>query len=207
MSEITLYPNPNVNVNFTFTISIFLAEVGAEYTVESDIEKIKNDERFQASGFPGFFTHRGFLISGTGPSLLYLQGLLDQENDYGYTSYGNPEEYSEIVQWLFAIHAVVAPIAQAEADNSNLGAQEKTPYAQKPHVDALMRLFATLDIFLTNHQYLVGEHYTIGDIAVYGCVRLARDLEIDMSEFDALTAWTQRIEARPAVQRVLAEMN
>jgi glutathione S-transferase len=56
---------------------------------------------------------------------------------------------------------------------------------------------ALLDAHLGNHKFLVGERYTIADIAVYAYTHLAADCGFAWSDYPAVAAWCRRIEEQP----------
>lgn len=47
----------------------------------------------------------------------------------------------------------------------------------------------------------MGDKYSVADINVFGWVRSAVWAGIDLADFPLLSAWADRIEKRPAVQR------
>ncbi|MEM1401418.1 MAG: glutathione binding-like protein, partial [Pseudomonadota bacterium] len=51
--------------------------------------------------------------------------------------------------------------------------------------------------------YLVGEDYSIADIITYPWARAYPWAKVSIEGLDNLTAWFDRIDARPAVQRAL----
>ena len=64
--------------------------------------------------------------------------------------------------------------------------------------------FATLDRRLAAHPYLAGEAYSIADIAQFGWTHIARIIGFDFSVHKHMSAWHERVAARPAVQRGIA---
>lgn len=65
------------------------------------------------------------------------------------------------------------------------------------------RLVGILDKQLKDHDYLVGDKYSIADIASFGWVHGLRFAGIDLDSFPSLKAWWERLLARPAVQKGL----
>jgi glutathione S-transferase len=66
------------------------------------------------------------------------------------------------------------------------------------------RLVGILDNHLKDKEYLVGNKYSIADIASFGWVNALRTSGVDFDFFPNLVAWWERIHARPAVQKGLA---
>jgi glutathione S-transferase len=80
----------------------------------------------------------------------------------------------------------------------------RSDYGIKRFIDETKRLCSVLEIRLSKADWLVGDKYTIADIANYSWVRTGPDfLEIDLSEFPGVEKWVNRIEGREAVQRAL----
>lgn len=65
------------------------------------------------------------------------------------------------------------------------------------------RLVGILDSHLKDKEYLVGNKYSIADIASFGWVNILSFSGVDLDSFPNLKAWWQRILARPAVQKGL----
>jgi glutathione S-transferase len=66
------------------------------------------------------------------------------------------------------------------------------------------RLVGILDNHLKDTDYLVGNKYSIADIASFGWVNALRFSGVDIDNFPKLKAWWERILARPAVVRGLS---
>jgi glutathione S-transferase len=60
-----------------------------------------------------------------------------------------------------------------------------------------------LDTALAKSDYLVGNKFSIADIASFGWVHMLRISGVDLESFPNLKKWWERILARPAVQRGL----
>lgn len=75
-------------------------------------------------------------------------------------------------------------------------------YGIKRYLDETKRLYSVLEIRLSQADWLVGDKYTIADIANFAWVRAGPlFLDIDMSEFPGTEKWMKRIEERPATQK------
>lgn len=72
------------------------------------------------------------------------------------------------------------------------------------YVGETERLLGILDTHLADKEYLVGNKYSIADIASFGWVNGAGLVFIDFDRFPNLKAWRERIAARPQVQAGLA---
>jgi glutathione S-transferase len=63
------------------------------------------------------------------------------------------------------------------------------------------RLVGVLNTALDGTDYLVGNKYSIADIASYGWVNMLLFSGVDINDFPNVKAWADRIGARPAVQK------
>ena len=61
-----------------------------------------------------------------------------------------------------------------------------------------------LNTALEGTDYLVGNKYSIADIASYGWINILRFSGVELDNFPNVKAWWERISARPAVQKGLA---
>ena len=59
------------------------------------------------------------------------------------------------------------------------------------------RALDALDRALRGREFLVGEGYTIADIALYGYTHVAREGGFEMGGYDAIAAWQERVAAQP----------
>jgi glutathione S-transferase len=59
------------------------------------------------------------------------------------------------------------------------------------------RALAALDGHLGNHQFLVGERYTIADIALYAYTHVAPEGGFELEPYPGIRAWLERVAAQP----------
>jgi glutathione S-transferase len=65
-------------------------------------------------------------------------------------------------------------------------------------------VLATLDAELAQRDFIVGDGYSIADIALYGYVHVADEAGYDMSAYPAIDAWMERVRAQPGYVEDLA---
>lgn len=116
----------------------------------------------------------------------------------------------ETIQWVFFQMAGIGPIfGQLGYFHKFAGREIEDKRPLERYRAETMRLLRVLDWRLAGRAWIMGDEYTIADIAMIGPVRNligfydARELV----EFDTLKhvpAWLERALARPAVQRGLA---
>ena len=62
-------------------------------------------------------------------------------------------------------------------------------------------MYGVLDTRLSTREYLVGERFSIADVANFAVVDVGPTAGIDRSKFPHLDRWWKVVAARPAVQR------
>lgn len=120
-----------------------------------------------------------------------------------YLSEGTPYfsddrlERARIYQWLFFEQYSHEPfiatsrfwIMHGMAESKQQALQEK----QEPGYAAL----GVLEKRLKDHPFLVGDRYTIADIALFAYTHVAHEGNFDLSNFPAIQAWIERVQAQP----------
>ena len=104
-----------------------------------------------------------------------------------------------VLQWLMFQMAHVGPML-GQAHHFRLQAKEKLPYAIERYEKEAARIYGVLDRELAKREYLAGE-YSIADIATYQWILRYFNFGVALDDYAALKRWTDRIGARPAVQR------
>jgi GST-like protein len=111
----------------------------------------------------------------------------------------------QVLQWLMFQVAGVGPMF-GQAGHFTLYAKEQVPYGVKRYSEEARRLLGVMDKVLTDFPYIAGADYSIADIAIYPWTNSALRIPT-IGNFDAWPAvarWRERLAARPAVQRGLA---
>jgi len=117
---------------------------------------------------------------------------------------GAAEDRAELLSWLFFIASGLGPFS-GQAVHFQYAAPEGNDYAVNRYRREIERHYEVLDTHLANREYIVGEGYTLADISTWGWLmrapRVMKGLEDPLADFPHLSAWFQRIDARPAAQR------
>jgi len=129
--------------------------------------------------------------------LSYLVRNFDPEKKFTFTE---DPELSQIEQWTAFLQSGVGPM-QGQANHFYRLAKERIPYPTQRYVGETERLYGVLDIHLRERTYLVGEKYTIADIANFSWVNVAYFAGVNLDHFPNLKKWWERINARSAVQK------
>lgn len=77
---------------------------------------------------------------------------------------------------------------------------EHIPSAIKRYQALSENAFKVLDQRLAGNAFLAGEEYSIADIAHFSWLHIARIIQFDFSSYLQLSAWYERVAARPAVR-------
>lgn len=202
-------------------VSVFLEELRAVYgeKVDYDVEKIDISRNVQKE--PWFINlnpngripvlvdraREDFVVFETAAILLYLEQHYDPERKLGFDPVLQPNDYSEMLQWMLWAHGGVGPM-QGQANHFNRAAPVDIPYAKKRYILETKRLYGVMEIRLTDRDYLAGPGrgvYSAADINVFPWIRVHQFAGIEsLDEWPSLQIWFGRIEAREAVQNGLA---
>ncbi|MEM7718447.1 MAG: glutathione-dependent disulfide-bond oxidoreductase [Pseudomonadota bacterium] len=120
---------------------------------------------------------------------------------------GSANERAEMLSWLFW-QMGSAPYLGGGFGHFYAYAPEKWEYPIDRFAMEAKRQLDVLDRQLTDNAFLVGDDYTIADIAIwswYGQLALGRLYNaatfLDVASYENVQRWAKSIDARPAVQR------
>jgi glutathione S-transferase len=110
-------------------------------------------------------------------------------------------DFAPYLQWFhYCEGMIMAPINQIVVETILLPADRRSDVHAKRATKLLGQMLASVDTHMAGRDYLVSD-FSGADIMTGHSVVMARRLGADFSQFDALTAYADRIEARPAFQR------
>jgi len=150
-----------------------------------------------ARATPVLETDDGRFLPESGAILLYLAHgtpLLPSE----------PFELAQVVRWLQYEQADLVPAIGGLRFRLLAGRLSETdPDAvrRREEADQVLRL---LDGQLFARSFLVGERYTVADIAVYGYTHRAGEAGIDLDPYPNVRAWLTRVEEQPGYMEDVA---
>jgi glutathione S-transferase len=105
----------------------------------------------------------------------------------------DPSERAEVVRWLIYEQTDVMPATgglRFRLQTGRLTDQDPGAQRRKRAGDAVL---AILDDHLASRDFLVGNGYTIADIAVFGYVHVAHEAGYDLDGWPAVQAWLRRV--------------
>jgi glutathione S-transferase len=76
---------------------------------------------------------------------------------------------------------------------------------KKFFADRVIGKFRYIDSQLAGRDYLMGQHFTVADGYLYAMLRWAEGHKLDLSTLKNLTAYKDRVAARPKVKEALAK--
>jgi GST-like protein len=111
----------------------------------------------------------------------------------------------ELLSWLFFVASGVGPFA-GQSVHFRQYAPEKIEYALNRYGYEAQRHFGILDARLAKQKYMLGDTYTIVDMAVWGWARLIPVAlgEQGWAKFPNLKRMVDEISARDAAKRAIA---
>jgi glutathione S-transferase len=115
----------------------------------------------------------------------------------------DPYERAQVLQWMFfeqykhepAIAVVRFWVAISEAPPAADIEAKRT--AGRAALDVM-------DRHLGDHEYFVGERFTIADIALYAYTHLAPEGGFDLEPYPAVRTWLERVGAQPGIVPITA---
>jgi GSH-dependent disulfide-bond oxidoreductase len=116
-----------------------------------------------------------------------------------------PKTCGELLSWLMFVASGVGPFAGQSVHFRNY-APEKIPYAINRYMYEAQRHFSILDSRLAKRRFMLGDTYTIVDMAVWGWARLIPTVlgEAAWAKLPNLKRLVDEISAGPAAQRAIA---
>eukprot|EP01116_Phalansterium_solitarium_P016068 TRINITY_DN363_c0_g3_i2.p1 TRINITY_DN363_c0_g3~~TRINITY_DN363_c0_g3_i2.p1 ORF type:complete len:277 (+),score=86.89 TRINITY_DN363_c0_g3_i2:44-832(+) len=198
-----------------FKASVALEELGLPYDLHrinigkgdqftDSFKAVNPNSKIPAITDPNGPDGKPFNVFESGAILLYLA------EKTGKLLPSDQRRKWEAVQWLFWQMAGVGPMF-GQFGHFTVYAPEKLPYAIERYSKEVRRLLAVLDKQLEGHTFIVGDEYTVADIATWPWVEAlqrfykAGDV-LNLAEFTNVVAWLERCLARPASQRGLAAL-
>lgn len=191
-------------------VSIMLEEAGLAYNVHP--VNIREDEQFKPEFLAIAPNNKIPAIvdgdAGGEPVSVFESGaiLVHLAEKSGKFLPKDPAGRAKVLEWLFWQMGGVGPMLGQLSHFMN--ADEKVPYAIDRFIGESLRLFRVMDGQLGKGDYIAGD-YSIADMALYPWVSVAFTglkalKEEEVSAFENLPRWLDRMAARPGVQRGMA---
>ena len=119
----------------------------------------------------------------------------------------DPARRYETIEWLMFQMAGIGPIfGQVGFFNKFAGKAWEDKRPLERYVAESKRLLEVLQRQLAGRAWIMGDEYTIADIAAFPWLRNIELLAIDLGKRPHLKAWVEKIAARDAVKRAYAKI-
>jgi glutathione S-transferase len=180
-------PSPNC-----YKVRLLLAQLGIEYekvpidifggdTLTDEYGRINPSRRV-----PVLEPEPGRYLPESAAILLHLaEGTPLLPND--------PLDRAEVYRWLFFEQSQVYPTIGGLRFLVGTGRIDAASAPKGPSVSALK----VLEAHLGEHEFLVGEGYTLADLALYGYVHCAHEGGLEIDRFPAVKRWLERVRQQP----------
>ncbi len=186
---------------------IFLEEAEVEYEL-TPIDFSKKEQKSEwylklnPNGRIPTIVDRGnedFVVFESGAILWYLG------EKYGKFFPEDEKARSQVLQWLMFQMSGIGPMMGQAMYFQRIAEPQghREEFSIKRYVEESRRLLEVLDKQLKGQTYLVGDEFTIADIATYPWARAYYWAKVSVDGLNNLQAWFDRIDQRPATQRAL----
>jgi GST-like protein len=118
---------------------------------------------------------------------------------------GDPADRGELLSWLMFVATGLGPYS-GQSVHFRRAAPEQIPYAQNRYLREAERHYQVLDQHLEGRSFIVGDGFTIADVAAWGWVDRSTFVlgEGRLGEFPNVARWFAGVDGRPAVARARA---
>jgi glutathione S-transferase len=156
-------------------------------------------------------SNRGEVLGGLNPSLRVPTLLFEDGRSLGesgailwYFGGGtrflpdDPFERAQVLQWMFFEQYDLEPsVAVVRFWVAYSGRPQAFADRMPERREAGKRALAALDRHLEGRRYLVGDSYSLADIALYGYTHVAPEGGFELDPCPAVRAWLERVAAEP----------
>jgi GST-like protein len=111
----------------------------------------------------------------------------------------DPVKYWGTIQWLMWQKGSQGPMLGQALHYLKFN-PGKSIYSEERFQKETHRLYGVLDRALSGRDFIVGDEYTIADIASWPWVARHEFQNVDLNDYPNVLAWYLRIAERPAVQ-------
>ncbi len=193
------HPSPN-----PLKTALLLEELGLDYDL-IPVDTFKGEQH--AADFLAINPNAKVpaLVEGDGTTVFDSNAILLYLADKAGRFTGAPSDRGELISWLFFIATGLSPFS-GQAVHFLAMAPEDLPYAKNRYLKEVERHYRILDERLATREYLVGDDYSIADMALWGWGNFAPYIfgDAGLSAYPNVQRLFDAISARPAAARVHA---
>jgi glutathione S-transferase len=179
-----------------YKVRLLLAQLGRDYE-RVNVDIFNGDTLTEEFGRLNPARQTPVLETDAGDVLLESNAILFHLAEDTELLPDDPVERAQVLRWLLYEQAEIVPsIGSLRVRLAAQVLQPDSPGAASRRASgtAVLRL---LDDHLRERAFLVGERYTIADIAVYAYVHVAGEAGLDLADYPAVQGWIARVEATP----------
>jgi len=111
----------------------------------------------------------------------------------------DPYERAQALQWMFFEQYKHEPAIAVLRFWLSISEQPRSTAEIEAKRRAGDAALEAMERHLDGHEYLVGERFTIADIALYAYTHVAPEAGFDLESYPAVSSWLERAEARPGI--------
>src|SRR5260370_11904734 len=191
---------PNLNM-----VALFLEESGLPYE-PVPVDTRKGDQfkpeflKVNPNGKVPAIDDDGVFVFDSNAILLYLA-----EKTGKYLAPNTPANRPQTLSWLVFVASGIGPYS-GQAVHFKHYAPKDLEYAHNRYQLEAHRHYKVLNDHLANSRYMVGDTYTIVDMALWGWARMAAFVlaEDGFAKYPNVTRLLDEVSARPAAARAIA---
>ena len=191
-------PNPS-------KVALFLEEAGLPFEPVA-VDTRKGDQfkpeflKVNPNGKVPAIDDDGIVVFDSNAILLYLA-----EKTGKFLPANTPKNRGELLSWLMFVASGVGPFFGQAVHFKNF-APEKVDYAHNRYQFEAQRHYTVLNDHLAGRKYMVGDSYTIVDMALWGWARMAPFVmgEEAAAKYPNVKRLADEISARPAAAKAIA---
>ncbi len=179
-----------------YKIRLLLTQLGIPFE-RIELDLIKRETRTSAflaknpnGRIPVLEIEPGIFLSESNAILIYL-------------SEGTPYlpsarlERAYVMQWLFFEQYSHEPFIATSRFWLTHGMAEQKQQALAERQEPGYAALGVMEQRLQDHPFLVGDRYTIADIALFAYTHVADEGNFDLNRFPAIQTWIQRVQSQP----------
>lgn len=193
---VLLYDNP-VSGN-CYKVRLILGLLGIEFE-RRELSVVDHSDRAEVLG--------GLSPSLNVPTVVLEDGrpLAESNSILWYFADGtrylrdDPYERAQVLQWMFFEQYKHEPAIAVLRFWTSISEEPRPAADIEAKLAAGRAALGVMERHLGSREYLVAEHFTIADIALYAYTHVAPEAGFDLEPYPAVRSWLERVAAQPGI--------